>query len=84
MNNKGQMNVYDLHWKYEGRKKKPCEYSFMRYIGQSVQFYNCTRDEHWTGHIIEIFPYYTYVHTVKGVLVGTPSTIKPLIEEDFK
>lgn len=82
MDNEGQTNIYDLHWKYEGRRQKPCEYSFMRYIGQKVSFYGDPKNENWTGHIIEIFPYYTYVQTVKGVLVGTPTTIKPLLEED--
>ena len=73
----GQTNIYDLQWQYEGRKKKPCEYSFMRYYGQEVVFTRIARDEGLTGRIIEIYPYYTHVQTKRGVMVGVPGTIAP-------
>ena len=76
----GQTNIYDLQWQYEGRPTKPCEYSFMRYYGQEVVFTRIAVDEGLTGRIIEIYPYYTYVKTKQGVLVGVPDTIAPVKE----
>lgn len=74
---KGQLTIYYI----PKDKPRPCDYKFQRYIGQKVKFvgkYSCHKD--WTGHIVEIFPYYTYVQTAQGVLVGTPYDLQPLEE----
>ena len=72
---KGQLTIYDI----PKDKPRPCDYKFQRYIGQKVKFVGkYSRHKDWTGHIVEIFPYYTYVQTVKGVLIGTPYDLQPL------
>lgn len=48
----GQLTMFDT-----GRKERPCDYSFIRHVGQKVRRWR-------TGeirHITEIFPYYTYL-----------------------
>jgi hypothetical protein len=74
---KGQISIFDT-----GKKNRPCEYFFVRYIGQRVRFnklfepagiYNAEE-----AIITDIFPYYTYCRTKSGkLLVGTPGTIYP-------
>lgn len=66
----GQYTVWDI----VGPERKPCEYSFPRYMGQKVRFF---RDGD-VGEIVQIMPYYTYVQTKRGILVGTPTTIAPM------
>ena len=48
----GQLTVYDL-----GKKKRPCDYSFQRYIGQKVFIH--TSNGPIKGRIDKIEPYYT-------------------------
>lgn len=76
----GQFSIFDVT-PDEQQKKKPCEYSFKRYIGQpvvlpSVYFpnsreYGCV---HGTIHRIE--PYYTIVKADGCYYVGTPTTMQ--------
>lgn len=65
----GQYTVWDI----PSAERKPSEYSFPRYMGQKVRFW---RDGN-VGEIVQIMPYYTYVQTKKGILVGTPTTMAP-------
>ena len=66
----GQLSIWDIHPK----TKRPCEYSFQRYIGQSVR---CG----WSGHIgkiIAIEPYYTEVECIDGeIYAWTPTNTIP-------
>lgn len=64
----GQMTIFDT-----GVSRRPCEYPFQRYIGQSVTFWRSGI----TGRIIEIEPYYTFVQTAHGEMVGAPHEINP-------
>ena len=67
----GQYTVWDI----VGPERKPCEYSFPRYMGQKVRL-SCGA----VGKIVEIMPYYTYVHVEKNhtIMVGTPTTMAPM------
>lgn len=68
----GQLTVYDL-----GKKKRPCEYSFQRYIGQRVRLH-CTEGT-IEGVIEKIEPYYTYIKAEDKELyyAGTPYNVSP-------
>lgn len=67
----GQMSIFDL--RPEGEKKRPCEYSFQRYIGQRVSL-SCGI----TGKIVVIGQYYTEVKGDDGVIyAGSPTTMAP-------
>lgn len=66
----GQYTVWDI----PSAERKPHEYSFQRYMGQKVRFWR----DGIVGEIVQIMPYYTYVQTKKGILVGTPTTIAPM------
>ena len=75
----GQMSMFDVH--ESGRKLKPCEYSFQRYIGQEVELRCGVR-----GRITEIEPYYTIIlaRDTDGVMrefAGTPTTCWSIKEE---
>lgn len=73
---KGQMSIFDF-----GEKYGPASYyRFKRYIGQRVMFWRSGE----TGTIEEIEPYYTIVRPDKpgGAMVGTPTTICPVKEEE--
>lgn len=75
---KGQISIFDT-----GKKKRPCEYSFIRYIGQKVRFNKLFEPAGtYNGEeaiITDIFPYYTYCRTKSGKqFVGTPGTIYPV------
>ena len=72
-----QFSIFDL--RDESKPKKPCEYSFKRYLGQEVVFWRHKdkNGEPLSGKIIRIEKYYTFVKTRKGELVGTPVTISP-------
>ena len=52
-------------------KKRPCEYSFKRYIGQKIIVQNGE-----IGKIVKIEPYYTFVETKKCIWAMTPTTIR--------
>lgn len=71
---KGQLSLFDI--RPDNHKRRPCEYSFKRYIGQRVKFRGQT-----TGVIKSIEPYYTIISTSRGELAGTPTTIWPVEEE---
>ena len=67
----GQISIFDLS---DETKRKPCEYKFQRYIGQSV------RDIWWgrIGKIIAIDSYYTDVECTDGeVYAWTPTNTVP-------
>ena len=68
----GQISIFDFRRTNE--KLKPCEYGFVRYIGQKVWLNGEIKT------IAEIEPYYKI--TADG-LVGTPSTIYPVKEEEY-
>ena len=77
---KGQYSIFDIN-----PEKRPCEYSFRRYIGQKVVFTEySSRHKGEVGEIVEIFPYYTHIKMSDGqILVGTPhGNIKPYKEDD--
>lgn len=64
----GQISIWDLH--ETDAKRKPCEYSFQRYIGQTVR---CS----WSGRvgkIVAIDHYYTDVQTSDGEVYAWTST----------
>lgn len=72
-----QLNLFD-----NDPKGRPCDYRFMRYIGQRVML---TRGAGKTarpleGTITNIMPYYTYIKTAEGELVGTPTNVTPMEE----
>lgn len=74
----GQLSIFDIH----NEKKRPCDYSFQRYIGQEVEL-GCGV----TGKITEIEPYYTIIlaRDIDGVMrefAGTPTTCWPKRETD--
>ena len=67
----GQLSMFDMP---EAERKRPCDYSFRRYIGQEVRRWR-------TGEILritQIKPYYTYLDDGS---VGTPYDICALQEE---
>lgn len=76
----GQLNLFDLQ--PADQKRKPCEYSFNRELGQRVRFTQSGTLDGMTGTIITVEPYYTKVMTEWGVRVGTPTTITPAPEEE--
>ncbi len=68
----GQLSLFDI--RDTTKKRRPCEYSFERYIGQRVVFKGGI-----AGTVTEIEPYYTTIKTDDGgELAGTPTTISPL------
>lgn len=72
----GQYTIWDIH---DGPKRKPCEYSFPRYIGQKVVFWR----DGLQGVITEIGPYYTTVKVGREEYAGTPTTIAPVKEDEW-
>ena len=70
----GQISIFD--YRRTSEKLKPCEYRFVRYIGQRVWM---NGDNH-IHTIAEIEPYYTIM---SDGLVGTPTTIYPVKEEEY-
>lgn len=73
----GQYTIWDIH---DGPVRKPCEYSFSRYIGQKVVFWR----DGLQGVITEIGPYYTTVRVGWKEYVGTPTTIAPVKEDEWR
>lgn len=73
-----QLNIFDAS--SEGR---PCDYRFMRYKGQRVYLRlgagNSARI--LEGVITQIKPYYTYIETDDGELIGTPTNVRPIEDE---
>lgn len=68
----GQMSIFDTN----KQRLRPCDYSFERYIGQTVRMRGGA-----VGKITKIDSYYTSVEDVRGVVyAGTPSTITPIEE----
>lgn len=72
-----QYSIYDIDIETD---RRPCRYRFHRYIGQRVRF----RDGE-IGTITEIPGiYYTYIIDRRGrELVGTPTTISPVDEDEM-
>lgn len=68
---KGQYTIFDIHQRES--KRKPCEYSFERYIGQKV---------FCRGQVCEIIEIEKYYTILSGDMVGTPTTIYPVNEEE--
>lgn len=69
----GQISIYDLMAE-KTTKRKPCEYSFQRYIGQTVR-------DSWNGRIgkiVDIDHYYTDVECTDGESYAwTPTNTVP-------
>ena len=75
----GQMSLFDIH---ESGKRKPCEYSFQRYIGQEVGLGCGVR-----GRITEIEAYYTIITArdkdgITRDFCGGPCDVYPIREEE--
>lgn len=67
----GQMSIFDC--RHTNEKLKPCDYRFVRYIGQKVWLLGEVKN------IAKIEPYYTIM---TDRTVGTPTTIYPVKEEE--
>ena len=67
----GQLTIFDL---YVG-KKRPCDYRFKRYIGQTVAVHTWHDGMRkvWIGTVKRIEPYYTIVNIGGEEIVGTPT-----------
>lgn len=69
----GQISIYDL-MAGKTTKRKPCEYAFQRYIGQTVR-------DSWHGRIgkiVDIDHYYTDVECLDGeIYAWTPTNTVP-------
>ena len=70
-----QLNIFD-----NASEGRPCDYRFMRYIGQRVILtIGAGRDARpLEGIITNIMPYYTYIKTAEGELIGTPTNVRPM------
>lgn len=67
----GQLSIFDVRSPQE--KRRPCEYSFKRYIGQRVA------TNYHVGIICGIEPYYTRIRKADGSeVVGSPHDLTPL------
>ena len=55
----------------------PCQYKFDRYIGQKVTLMVGGYPFHklLNGTVVGIEPYYTFVKTKEGLMVGTPYSL---------
>lgn len=73
----GQLTIFDIP--EDAHKRKPCEYSFKRYVGQRVRL-NITEGI-VSGTIVEIEKYYTIVKANGRLLVGTPTNTSPEKED---
>ena len=71
----GQISIFDL-MAGKTAKRKPCEYSFQRYIGQTVR-------DSWYGRIgkiVDIDHYYTDVKCLDGeIYAWTPTNTVPFV-----
>lgn len=69
----GQLSIWDI-LPEKGAKRKPCEYSFQRYMGQTVR-------SSWSGQIgkiVAIDRYYTDVECTDGeIYAWTPTNTVP-------
>lgn len=74
MESTGQYSLFDYCADPENRK--PCEYSFKRYIGQKVGAIFLPAKK--TGTIVKIEQYYTIIDVGDRFMVGGPSTIWPI------
>lgn len=63
----GQYSIFDIN-----EKKRPCEYSWQRYIGQKVIVCGVL------GVIKDIEAYYTIVEANDRLYAGTPTTCYPV------
>ena len=68
---KGQFNLFSYA---PVKKRRPCEYSFDRYIGQLV------RDRHGVHKIAEIKEFYTIY---EDGMVGSPHDMSPVDEVEY-
>ena len=67
----GQLNIYSYA---PVKKRRPCEYSFDRYIGQLV------RDKHGVHKIAEIKEFYTIY---EDGMVGSPHDMSPVNKVEY-
>ena len=66
----GQYSIWD--YLTDQNNPKPCEYSFLRYIGQKVSIGGTI------GIIEEIEDYYTIVDAGDRYMIGTPTNMWPI------
>ena len=66
----GQYSIWD--YLTDQKNPKPCEYSFLRYIGQKVSIGGTI------GIIEEIEDYYTIVDAGDRYMIGTPTNMWPI------
>lgn len=66
----GQYSIWD--YLTDQKNPKPCEYSFLRYIGQKVSIGGTI------GIIEEIEDYYTIVDAGDRYMIGTPTNMCPI------
>lgn len=74
----GQMTIFDIP--KEQNKRRPCEYSFQRYIGQRVRLYSSIEGI-VRGTIVEVKSYYTIIKSNCKLYAGTPTNTAPDTEE---
>ena len=65
---------YELFSIMPPKKRKPCEYSFQRYIGQKVE------DSHGTHTIKSIEQFYTFY---EDGMVGSPHDMSPVNRDEY-
>ena len=78
----GQMSIFDFIHNCENRR--PCEYKFQRYTGQTVHLIGVMGGDNVIGTVHIIGPYYTIVKLKGGLLMcGTPYNTVPDNKEDY-
>ncbi len=68
-----QTTIFDLN--FNNPNKRPCEYSFQRYIGQKVRI--SVTEGKLEGKIKGIEPYYTIISVKGREYAGTPYNTYP-------
>lgn len=85
MNNQpcvGQLTIFEYYANREDRR--PCDYKFRRYIGQTVHLIGVMCGDDVIGKVHMIDPYYTIVKLKGGLLMcGTPYNTAPDDKEDY-
>ncbi len=76
----GQLTLFD----YSHANRRPCDYNFRRYIGQTVHLIGVMGGDNVIGKVHMIEPYYTIVKLKGGLLMcGTPYNTVPDNKEDY-
>ena len=76
----GQITIFD----YDHEKRRPCDYTFLRYLGQRVRLIGVLGGDDVKGTVHMMEPYYTIVKTDGGMLMcGTPYNTAPENKEEY-